>query len=151
MPQDTNIQGLACDHASLEVSVDGSPIPEAFSSVDPKIDTEFEKIWLNGKANPSQRTLGKIDPSFDAEMPMKEYAMLCNRLGGQGADPNFPEYFTRTFQVQINFRPKNDPYMYMLRFKDCRIKSPSLSSAAGKAAMWKFTVDAMGVEGPVIE
>ena len=147
--QDANIRGFAADHTSLEVSIDGNPSAHAFTSVDPKVDREFEKMWLNGDVAPSQRSNGTIDPSFDFEMPLKEFTLLTEELGGQGDDPNAPDWQFTEFEVVLNFRPKNDDNIYQIAYHDCVIKNWSLSSAKGKAAMVKGTVDCMGVEGPV--
>lgn len=145
MAQDTNIRGFACDHTSLEISVDGSPTPYGFTSIDPKIDTNFEKIFIHGQANPVEYTEGTIDPSFDAEMPMKQYMSFTEDLGGQGDDPMVPAFLSREFNVLLSFRPKNQDRTFQIEYKRCRIKSPSFNSAQGKAAMAKFTVDALGV------
>lgn len=146
MAQDTNIRGFACDHASLEISIDGSPTPYGFTSVDPKIDSNYEKIFVNGQSTPVAFTEGTIDPSMDAEMPLGHYLMLCEELGGQGDDPMSPAFLSREFSVLLSFRPKNQDRTFQIEIKRGRIKSPSFSSAQGKAAMAKFTFDALGVE-----
>lgn len=146
MAQDTNIRGFACDHSSLEISIDGSPTPYGFTTVDPKIDSNYEKLFIHGQANPIARTEGTIDASMDAEMPMAQYMMLTEELGGQGDNPMVPQFLFREFSVLLSFRPKNQDRTYQIEYKRCTIKSPAVSSGQGKAAMAKFTVDALGVE-----
>jgi len=147
MAQDVNIQGLACDLASLEVSVDGRPVPESFTSVDPKIDTEYEKIWVNGRAEPVQFTEGKIDPSLEAEMPTSQFFSFVDRLGGQGPNPMNPAFLSKEFELLLSFRPKNQPRTFQIAYHRCRLKSPTpATTGAGKSSMSKFTVDALGVQ-----
>lgn len=146
MAQDTNIQGLACDHASLEISIDGAPVPESFTSIDPKCAREFEKLWLNGRSDPIQRTQGKIDPTADAEMPAMQFWSLVDRLGGQGDDPNAPDFMFTEFEVLLSFRPKNQPRTFQMALHGVTIKDFNVSSSHGKAAMAKLSLDALGLE-----
>lgn len=148
MATDTNIQGLACDFASCEIGVGGNPVPEAFTSISPEWGLEPEKIWVNGKASPHDRTEGKFDASMGAEMPWKQWCGLKERLGGQGDDPSVPQYLITEFACGISYRPKNDDKTYLLELQRCRIKKVSMDAGQGKATMAKLDVDVMGVSDP---
>lgn len=146
---DTNIRGLACDHASLEIHVDGQPIPEGFTTIDIEVAREFEKLWLNGRSTPSQRSQGKVDVTGSAEMPIAQfYSMVNDRLGGQGDDPDEPAWMFVEFPMFLAFRPKNSLYTYQINCNNTTIKKAALSSAQGKAAMMKLDLDMMGCEFP---
>ncbi len=137
------LQGEAIDWGCTEISIDGLPFTAGFTSMDWKGKLTPEMLYVNGSPDPQARTRGKAEYEASGEMPQKNYEALIESLGGTGDDGL--NHMSKSFEITVTARPKNDPRIYTTKLENVRITEDSGGGSQGSASMAKLSFSVMKI------